>query len=183
MHTTCNNSEGKSGHNNKQLNGTNAEDNKNNIENQGETNNEGPKANQHREDDSERRGEVQSPGMEIREVRTAEEEDGVGDKMDDNPGTEREEKEQEGLEQMLTAPSTDREEEPEAATPQDEMQARRNLKVRDYSAMISTSEDDTSTPTLQTSTKRPRTQKLLRETEVTRDGYKRKDRRRKTPKL
>jgi hypothetical protein len=182
LHTTCNDSEGKSGHNNKQLSGTTAEDNENNIEKHGETNNEGPKVNLHREDVSERRGEVQPLGTEIREVRTMEEEDSVGDKMDVNPGTEREEKEQEGLAQMLTAPSTDREEEPEAATPHDEMQARRNLKVRDDSATISTSED-TSTPTPQTSTKRPGTQKLLRETEVTRDGHKRKERRRKTPKL
>jgi hypothetical protein len=34
---------------------------------------------------------VQQPGTEIREVREMEEEDGVGDKMDVNPGTEREE--------------------------------------------------------------------------------------------
>jgi hypothetical protein len=149
----------------------------------GEASNEGPKANLHKDDVSERRREVQPPGMEIREVRAMEEEDGVGDKMDVNPGTERQEKDQEGLERMLTAPSTDREEEPEVATAQDELQARRNLKVRDDSATTTTSEDVTTTPMPQTSTKRLRTQKSLRETEMTRDGQKRKERRRKTPKL
>jgi hypothetical protein len=84
---------------------------------------------------------------------------------------------------MLTAPSTDRVEESEVATAQDELQARRNLKVRDDSATTTTSEDVTTTPMPQTSTKRLRIEKSLRETEMTRDGQKRKERRRKTPKL
>jgi hypothetical protein len=55
----------------------------------GKTNNDGPKANLHKNDVNERRGEMQPPETVTREARATEEEYDVEDKMDVNSGTER----------------------------------------------------------------------------------------------